>query len=170
MAQRSSGSPGAASSVGRWIRTHLVVVVGAIAVIVAAVVVLIVVGLSGSGAGGPAVAPGSIVGTGPLTSGYRLTGKVVKVSASTVTVQITSVDFSAGEARNVVLRPGAEIEFDRPADGTVALARNGHLITSVATIHKGDTVELVGQFTSVVVPPGPVHQGYAYFGIEASSK
>jgi hypothetical protein len=70
----------------------------------------------------------------------------------------------------VVLRPGAQIEFERPADGTVALARNGHEITTTAGIRSGDTVVLVGQFTAVATPPGPARQGYAYIGVEASSK
>lgn len=95
---------------------------------------------------------------------------MIKETAASLTVRLTSLDFSAGEARNVVLRPGAQIDFERPADGAVALARNGHLITTTTAIHNGDTVKLVGQFTSVVVPPGPVHQGYAYIGVEASSK
>jgi hypothetical protein len=171
MAQRESGSPARTTSAIRgWIRSHLALVVGAAAVVVLAVVVLIVVGLSGSGGGGPTVAPGSIVGSGALTSGYRVTGKVIKVSAASLTVQITSLNFSAGEARNVVFLPGAEIDFERPADGTVVLARNGHLISTTTAIRRGDTAVIVGQFTSVIVPPGPVHQGYAYFGVEATSK
>jgi hypothetical protein len=154
---------------GRWVRAHLAIVGGAAAVAVVFVIV-IVLAVGGSSGGGPAVAPGSIVGSGPLTSGYRVTGKVVKAAPASVTLSIVSLDASAGEARNVVLRPGAQIEFDKPADGTVALARNGHEITSAADLRRGDTVVLVGEFTSVATPPGPVHQGYAYIGIEASAK
>ncbi len=132
--------------------------------------VIVALALGGSGSSGPAVAPGSIVGTTPLTSGYRLTGKIIKVTASTILVRITSLDASGGEARNVVLRGGAQIEFERPVDGPVALARNGHEVASPDKLHAGDTVVLVGQFTSVVTPPAPAHQGYAYLGVEATSK
>jgi hypothetical protein len=168
MAQQDHRPRRGPAPVGRWIRSHLAVA-GAAAVVIVAVVVVIAVAMSGSSGGGRAVPTGSIVGSGPLTSGYRLTGKVVKATPTSLTVRIVSVDYSAGEARNVVLRPGAQIEFVRPADGTVALARNGHEITTTAAIHSGDSVVLVGQFTSVVGPPA-THQGYAFIGVEASSK
>jgi hypothetical protein len=169
MAQQDHGPKRGPAPVGRWIRSHLAVVGGTVAALAVVVIIVIAVALSGSSGGGRAVPAGSIVGSGPLTSGYRITGKVLKATPTTLLVRIASVDYSAGEARNVVLRPDAEIEFVRPADGTVALARNGHEITSTAGIHNGDTVVLVGQFTSVVGAPGPAHQGYAYIGVEASA-
>jgi sulfur carrier protein ThiS len=148
-----------------WVREHRRVVFGAGAVLVVAIVVAVLFTVGGSGGGAPAVAPGSIVGNGPLTSGYRLSGVVKARSATTVTVLISRVDASAGEARNVVIRPGATIEFEHPADGTVAVARNGHVVPGTGALHVGDSVVLVGEFTNV----GPGRQGYAFIGIEASS-
>jgi hypothetical protein len=154
-----------------WVKAHLVVMGGATAAVVVVIAIIVaVVVISGSSDQGKAVAPGAIVGTAPLTSGYRLSGKIVKHSAATILVDISRVDSSAGEARNIVIRQGAQIEFDTPADGPVALARNGHEITSPLKLHDGDQISLVGQFTSVVVPPAPAHDGYAFIGVEASSK
>lgn len=145
------------------------VVIGAAAALVVIVVVAVVLAVGSTSGSGPAAAPGSIAGNGPLTTGYRLSGTVKARTATSVTVQISRVDASGGEARNVVLRPGATIEFDKPADGTVALARNGHVVAGLMQLHVGDSVVLVGEFTDVVHPGGPARQGYALIGIEASS-
>jgi len=123
-----------------------------------------------SSGGGPSIAPGEIVRTEPLTSGYRVVGKVRKHGAASITVRITRVDSSAGEARNVALIPGKEIVFERPVAGSVTLARNGHLIPSAAGLKDGDTITVVGEFTSVQVPPGAPHDGYSYIGVEATSR
>lgn len=153
-----------------WARAHLAVVLAAVATVVAVVAVMVAVAVASSGGGGARVAPGSIVGDAPLTSGYRLTGTVLARTVDTIELRITRVDASAGEARNVVLRPGARIEFDRPADGTVALARNGRQVSGPDKLQVGDVVTLVGQFTTVDVPPAPPHPGYAFIGVEASAK
>jgi hypothetical protein len=150
-----------------WARSHLAIVAGTAAALVVVVVVLVVV-LSSSGGSGPAVVPGAYVQSGPLTSGYRVTGRVKARSAAAVTVTITTIDFAAPEARNVALVPGLVVEFDRPAQGLVNVARNGHRVSGPSALHPGDKVTLVGQFTTVAVPPGPPHDGYAFFGIEAS--
>jgi hypothetical protein len=134
---------------------------------VVVVIIVIAAALSSSG-GSPKIVPGSLVGTGPLTTGYRLTGTVKQRSAASLTVVITQVEAAGAEARNVELRPGARIEFDRPTDGPVSLARNRHLVSGADQIHVGDTVTVVGQFTSVTAG-GPPHQGYAYIAVEASS-
>jgi hypothetical protein len=170
MAQVRGERPTRFPGVRRWVRSHLALVGGAAAAVLILLVIVVVLATGGSGNAGPVVAPGSIVGTSPLTSGYRLTGKIVKVTSSTNVVRITSLDASGGEARNVVLRPGAQVEFDRPTDGTVALARNGHEVPAPDKLHAGDTIVLVGQFTTVAVPPGPPHPGYAFIGVEATSK
>ncbi len=53
--------------------------------------------------------------------------------------------------------------------GTVALSRNRRLVAGPDKLQVGDTVILVGQFTSVVVPPAPPHEGYSFIGVEATS-
>ncbi len=140
---------------------------GLVVVIVAVVVIL---AAASSGGGGQKITPGTLVGSQPLTSGYRLTGKLKSHTADSLVVQITAVGSESGEARNVVLRPGVMQEFDRPAAGTVQVARNNHIISSPAGLHDGDTVTLVGEFTSVVTPPAPAHDGYSFITVEASSK
>jgi len=145
------------------------VLVGAtVGTVLLVIVVVIVVALTSSSGGGAKIVPGSLVGTGPLTSGYRLTGTVKARTLTSISVDITSVDFAAPEARNVVLRPGVTLEFDRPAQGIVLMARNQRRITGPMNLHTGDTIVLVGQFTYVQVP-GPSQQGYAFFAAEATS-
>jgi hypothetical protein len=166
-------SPGPSPAAGPldWVRAHVTLVAGAAAGVVILILVVIIVAMSGSGGGGgSSITPGAIVGTGPLTSGYRISGTVTKVGAASLVVKITALDAESADARNVVLQVGSTMEFDRPAEGAVALARNGHRITTASQVHKGDTVVLVGEFTSVQVPPAPAHDGYAYIGVEASSK
>jgi hypothetical protein len=153
-----------------WARAHIAVAAGVtMAVIVAVVVAVIVLVSATSGGSGAAVAPGSIVQSGPLTTGYRITGKVKARSAASITVQIATVEFAAPEARNVVLFGGQVIEFEEPAQGVVVVARNAHRVSGPAKLHNGDKVTLVGQFTSVAVPPAPAHDGYSFFGVEATS-
>jgi len=161
------------SGLGRalaWARGHLRIVGAAGGAVVVLILIVVIIAATSSSKSGQTIPPGGIVQSGPLTSGYRLTGLLKKHSADTLTVQIQRVDASAGEARNVVLRPGAEVEFDRPAQGGIAVARNGKVVASPAGLKDGDTVTLVGQFAPVVVPPGPAHDGYAFFGVEATSK
>jgi len=150
-----------------WARAHVAIVAGA-AVALVAVVVIVVVLAASSGGGRPTIPPGTIVAH-PLTSGYRVTGTVKARTIASITVQVASVDYSSGDARNTVLFPGATVEFDRPAEGTSAIARNGHLIAGPADLHPGDKITVVGEFTEVVVPPGAAHNGYAYIGVEATS-
>ncbi|HZQ56700.1 MAG TPA: hypothetical protein VFA84_01620 [Acidimicrobiales bacterium] len=153
-----------------WARDHVAAAAGlTVAAVVAVVVVIIVIVSAASGGSGtPTVAPGSIVEHGPLSSGYRITGTLKAKTAAAATVTITSVDFAAPEARNVVLFAGQVITFEQPTQGVVAVARNGHRVNGVAQLHTNDTLTLVGQFTTVGAPPG--HQGYAFFGIEARTK
>ena len=165
---RRSPPPARPRGVFPWIRAHLVLVGATAGAVLLVIIVIIVVSVASSSGGGAKIVPGSLVGTGPLTSGYRLTGTVKKRTAASISVEITSVEFAAPEARNVVLRPGVTIEFDRPAQGIVLMARNQRRITGPMALHVGDTIVLVGQFTSVQVPPGPVQQGYAYFAAEAT--
>jgi len=139
------------------------------AVLLVIIIIIVVVASSSSG-GGAKIVPGSLVGTGPLTSGYRITGTVKARTAASISVDITGVDYAAPEARNVVLRPSVTIEFDRPAQGIVLMARNQRKITGPLNLHVGDTIVLVGQFTTVQVPPAPSQQGYAFFAFEATSK
>ena len=87
-----------------------------------------------------------------------------------MSVRIDRVDTAGQEARNVILRPGAEIELDHPADGTVVIARNKRVVASPAQLHDGDPIVLAGQYTSVDIPPAPAHDGYAYFAIESTAK
>jgi hypothetical protein len=150
-----------------WLRAHLVLLVSAIGVVLLIIIVIVVASLASSGGGGTKIVPGSLVGTGPLTSGYRLTGTVKKRTATTISVDITSVNYAAPEARNVDLRPGVTLVFDQPAQGIVLMARNQKRITGAMGLHVGDTIVLVGQFTSVQGPPG--QQGYAFFAFEATS-
>jgi hypothetical protein len=149
-----------------WARAHVAVVAGAVVAVVAVIVIAVVI-VSSSGGGGSTIAPGTIVGR-PLTSGYRVTGTVKARGTASITVHVTTIDYSSGDARNTVLFPGATVEFDRPADGSAAMARNGHIIPDPSTLHTGDKITVVGEYTSVVVPPGPAHDGYAYIGVEAS--
>jgi len=151
-----------------WIRAHLVLVGATAGAVLLVIIVIVIISVASSGGGGAKIVPGSLVGTGPLTSGYRLTGTVKKRADASILVDITSVDFAAPEARNVVLRPGVTIEFDRPAQGIVLMARNQRKVTGPMALHVGDTIVLVGQFTSVQVPPAPVEQGYAFFAFEAT--
>jgi hypothetical protein len=152
-----------------WARDHVAAAAGLTVAAVVAVVVVIVVLVSATsgGPGAPTVAPGSIVQSGPLTSGYRISGTVKAKAATSVTVTITAVDYAAPEARNVVLFAGQVVTFEQPTQGLVVVARNGHRVTGAAQLHPKDTLTLVGQFTTVGAPPG--HPGYAFFGIEASS-
>ncbi len=152
-------------------REHAAAAAGAGVVVVVALVVAValIVGAATSGGSGATVPPGSIVQTGPLTTGYRITGKVKARTAATITVQITSVDFAAPQARNIVLFGGQVIEFVEPAQGVVAVARNGHRLNGPADLHVGDKLTLVGEFTSVIIPPAPAHDGYSFFGVEATS-
>jgi hypothetical protein len=166
VAEPATGGDGT-TSILDWARAHVAVVVGGVVAIVVVVVVVIVL-VASSGGGSNPIAPGTIVGR-PLTSGYRITGTVKSKSAATITVKVATVDYSSGDARNTVLFPGATVEFDRPAEGSAAIARNGHLVTDASSLHTGDKITLVGEFTSVIVPPGPAHNGYAYIGVEASS-
>jgi hypothetical protein len=141
-----------------------------VVVVVALVVaVALVVGAASGGSSGATVASGSIVGSGPLTTGYRLTGTVKARTPTSVTVSITAVDYAAPQARNVVLFQGQVIQFVQPAQGVVAVARNGHRVTGPDKLRVGDKVTLVGEFTSVAAPPAPPHDGYAFFGLEATS-
>jgi hypothetical protein len=151
-----------------WARAHLRLLAVVAAGLVVVIALVIVVALSAGGGGGTKVAPGSLVGTGPLTTGYRLTGTVRQRTPSSLTLSITQIEASGAEARNVVLRPGARVEFDRPVDGPVMLARNGRLVSGADKLHVGDAVTLVGEFTAVTGPGRP-HQGYAYLAVEASS-
>jgi len=154
-----------------WARAHVRLVVGlALALIVAVAAVVAALVVAASSGGQRRIAAGDIVGTQPLSSGYRVTGTVRHHGDASVIVRIARVDTAGGEARNVILRPGADIEFDHPSDGTVAVARNNHLVASALSLHDGDAIVLAGQYTSVVVPPAPPHDGYAYFSIEASPK
>jgi len=154
-----------------WARDHVAAAAGLTVAAAVAVVVLIVVLVGAASGGGstPIVAAGSIVQSGPLTTGYRVTGRITARSAASLTVTIATVDFAAPEARNVVLFGGQVIEFEQPAQGVVAIARNGHRVNALTKLHTGDKVTLVGEFTTVGVPPAPAHQGYALFGVEASS-
>ncbi len=152
-----------------WTRGHLKAVLVAVGILAAAIAVLVVVLVVTSSGGGQTITPGTIVGR-PQTSGYRVSGKVTRRTDASVTVLISAVDYSSGDARNTVLFPGNTIEFDRPAEGPTAVARNGHIVATPAALHVGDRLTLVGEFTSVVVPPGRAHDGYAYLGIEAESK
>jgi hypothetical protein len=153
-----------------WIKSHRwIVAASAGGAIVLIVVVAVLVSAITSGGSGQKVAPGTLVGNGPLTSGYRLTGKLKHHTADTIVVDITAVTAASADARNVVLRVGVEQEFDRPADGTVQFARNNSIVSSPAAFHDGDTVTVLGEFTSVNVPPGPAHDGYAFISVEASS-
>ena len=154
-----------------WARDHIAAAAGlaVVAAVAVVVVIVVVVGATSGGSSSPSVAPGSIVQSGPLTTGYRLTGKLKARSATSVTVTIRTVDYAAPEARNVVLFGGQVIEFDEPSQGVVAIARNGHRVDTPTNLHAGDTVTLVGDFTNVG-PQATSRQGYAFFGIEASSK
>jgi hypothetical protein len=152
-----------------WARQRAKVLLPVGGVVVLIVIVALVFALSSSSGGSSKIQTGALVGSGPLTTGYRLQGTVKARSADSVTVDITQVDSAASEARNVLLRPGVQIEFDHPRDGPVELARNNHVIATALAIHVGDTVTLVGQFTDVGVPPAPDRQGYAYLAIEAHS-
>jgi len=151
-----------------WLRAHLVLVVSTIGAVLLIIIVIVVVSVASSSGGGTKIVPGSLVGTGPLTSGYRLTGTVKKRTATSISVDITSVDYAAPEARNVDLRPGVPIVFVQPAQGIVLMARNQRRITGAMDLHTGDMITLVGQFTTVQGPPG--QQGYAFFAFEATSK
>jgi hypothetical protein len=152
-----------------WARDHVAAAAGltVAAVVALVVVVVLLVGATSGGSGSAAVAPGSIVQSGPLTSGYRISGTVKARGASSLTVTITAVDFAAPEARNVVLFAGQVVTFEQPTQGLVAVARNGHRVSGVGQLRVKDKATLVGQFTTVGAPPG--HPGYAFFGIEASS-
>jgi len=163
--------PGRLAKVAGWARDHIAAAAG-LAVVAAVALVVLVVLLLGATSGGssPSVAPGSIVQSGPLTTGYRITGRIKARSATSVTVTITTVDYAAPEARNVVLFGGQVIEFDEPSQGVVAIARNGHRVDAPDKLHTGDAVTLVGDFTGVGPPTPASRQGYAFFGIEASSK
>jgi hypothetical protein len=163
-------APKEAGIVG-WARDHIAAAAGLTVAAVVVLVVLVVVLVSATSGGGssPSVAPGSIVQNGPLTTGYRVTGRVKARAATSVTVTIAAVDFAAPDARNVVLFPGQVILFEEPAQGVVAIARNGHRINAPSDLHNGDKVTLVGEFTAVGAPPAPAHQGYAFFGVEAST-
>jgi len=154
-----------------WARDHIAAAVGlaVAAAVVLVVLVVLLIGATSGGSSSPSVAPGSIVQSGPLTTGYRITGKIKARSATSITVTITTVDYAAPEARNVVLFGGQVIEFDEPSQGVVAIARNGHRVDTPANLHTGDAVTLVGDFTSIG-PPASSRQGYAFFGIEATSK
>jgi hypothetical protein len=154
------------SRVWSWARSHLAIVAGAVGVVVVGVVVVVLIAASSKGS--PTIAPGTIVGR-PLTSGYKVSGKVTAHSATSLTVRISAVDYSSGDARNTVLFPGAIVEFDKPTDGVVAIARNNHAVDTAGALHNGDTVTVVGEFTTVVGPTGGSHPGYAFIGIEASS-
>jgi hypothetical protein len=160
---------GRASRVVGWARDHVAAAAGlTVAAVVALVVVIVlIVSAASGGSTTSAVAPGSIVQSGPLSSGYRITGTIKEKTPTAVTVTITAVDFAAPEARNVVLFAGQVVTFEQPTQGLVAVARNGHRVTGVSQLHVKDKLTLVGQFTTVGAPPG--HQGYAFFGIEASS-
>jgi len=153
-----------------WARDHVAAAAGLTVAAVVAVVVIIIVIVSAASGGPstPTVAPGSIVQSGPLTTGYRISGTVKAKAATSVTVTITTVDYAAPEARNVVLMAGQVITFEQPTQGIVAVARNGRRVGGVTQLHVKDKVTLVGQFTTVGAAPG--HQGYSFFGIEASSK
>ena len=144
----------------------MAVVSAAVAAIVLIVVIIAAVAGLPSGGGGRVVPAGQLVGTGTLTSGYRLVGKVHARAAHAVTIDITQVEAAAPDARNVILHAGLRQEFDTPATGTVQVARKGRLVSSAAALHVGDMVTLLGQFTSVTVPPAPAHDGYAFFAIE----
>ena len=152
-----------------WARDHVAAAAGltVAAVVALVVVVVLIVGAASGGSSTPAVAPGSIVQSGPLSTGYRVSGIVKERTDNTVTVTITAVNFAAPEARNVVLFPGQVVMFEQPTQGLVAVARNGHRATGVSQLHTNDKLTLVGQFTTVGAAPG--HPGYAFFGIEASS-
>jgi hypothetical protein len=152
-----------------WARDHVAAAAGitVAGVVALVVVVVLIVGAATSGSGSPPVAPGSIVQSGPLSSGYRLSGTVKAKTPTTVTVTITAVDFAAPEARNVVLFDGQVVTFEQPTQGLVAVARNGHRVSGAAQLRTKDKLTLVGQFTTVGAAPG--HPGYAFFGIEAAS-
>ena len=154
-----------------WARNHAAFAAGASVVVLVGLVVAValVVGAASGGSSGATVASGSIVGSGPLTTGYRLSGTVKARTPASVTVSITAVDYAAPQARNVVLFEGQVIQFIQPAQGVVVVARNGHRVTGPADLHLGDKVTLVGEFTSVATPPAKPHDGYAFFGLEASS-
>ena len=170
-AERADGTQRvpARRGLGGWARDHVAAASGLVVAAVVAVVVIIVVIVSAAsgGSGSTAVTPGSIVQSGPLTTGYRLSGTVKARTASSVTVTITAVDYAAPEARNVVLFPGQVVMFTQPTEGIVAIARNGHRVTGVGDLHVKDKLTLVGEFTTVGTPPG--HPGYAFYGIEANS-
>ena len=153
-----------------WVRTHRAPVAIAGAALAVVIVVIVIVAVSSGGGSGVSVPPGTYVGSAPLTTGYRVTGKVQVRSAASITLSITRVDFKSGEARNAVLAPGQVVEFDRPAQGLVAIARSGRRVSDASKLHVGDVATLVGQFTSVAVPPAPAHDGYAFFAVEASSR
>ncbi len=174
MAAPHPGTPNADESTSPgvlgWIRSHgRLVLIGSgvlLALIAAGVIVAVV---ASSGGGGTTIQPGTIVGR-QLTTGYKVSGKVKARSDATVTVQVTSVDYASGDPRNAVFFVGATVEFDRPAEGTTAIARNNHIVATPAALHPGDKATVVGEFTSVLVPPGTAHNGYAFLGIEATSK
>ena len=153
-----------------WARNHAALAAGASVVVLVGLVVAValVVGAA-SGGSGATVASGSIVGSGPLTTGYRLTGTVKAHTPSSITLDITAVDYAAPQARNVVLFGGQVIQFLAPAQGVVVVARNGHQVSGPDKLHVGDKATLVGEFTSVAAPPKPPHDGYAFFGVEATS-
>jgi hypothetical protein len=161
---------GRGSGLVGWARDHVAAAAGltVAAVVALVVIVILIAGATSGGSGSPTVAPGSIVQNGPLTTGYRISGTVKARTPTSVTVAITTVDFAAPEARNVVLFPGQVIPFEQPTQGVVAVARNGHRINGVGQLHLNDTVTLVGEFTTVGAAPG--HQGYAFFGVEAHAK
>ena len=155
--------------VAGWARDHVAAAAGiTIAAVVALVVIIVLlVSATSGGSSSPAVPPGAIVGSGPLTTGYRLSGTVKTAATASLTVTIGEVDFAAPEARNVVLVPGQVVTFEQPTQGIVVVARDGHRVRGTAQVHAKDKLTLVGQFTTVGAPPG--HQGYAYFGVEATS-
>ena len=74
--------PAPRKGAGDWLRTHLVLVVSAIGAVLLLIIIIVVVSVASSSGGGTKIVPGSLVGTGPLTSGYRLTGTVKKRTAS----------------------------------------------------------------------------------------
>jgi hypothetical protein len=155
-----------------WARNHAAFAAGASVVVVVGllVAVALVVGATSGGSSGATVASGSIVGSGPLTTGYRLSGTLKARTPASVTLSITAVDYAAPQARNVVLFEGQVIQFIQPAQGVVAVARNGHRVSGPEKLHVGDKVTLVGEFTSVAAPPAPAHDGYSFFGLEAASR